>query len=334
MSELAEDRTIVPDALAALYGPVRDELDRVEELLCDELRSDHPFIDRLVQHGFRLSGKRLRPALVLLCGRVAGRLAEEHRRLAAAVELIHTATLVHDDVLDEATMRRHRDTVNARWDNEASVLLGDYLLSLSLSLAASVGDGGACRIISLAARDMCDGELRQVENRGNYGLGEEQYLDIITNKTASLMACCCRLGAHYAHTDAQTGEALARYGRNLGVAFQITDDLLDLLGDEAAAGKSLGTDLSKQKATLPLIRTLTLASPSERQELLDLLSRSGNNRRESVRPWFERFDAVNYAREKAVDFARQAAAELAGLPDSDACRSLLGLTEFVIQRRQ
>lgn len=334
MSELAEDRMIVPDALAALYGPVRAELDQVEQLLRHELRSDHPFIDRLVQHGFRLSGKRLRPALVLLCGRVAGRVGEEHRRLAAAVELIHTATLVHDDVLDEATMRRHRDTVNARWDNEASVLLGDYLLSLSLSLAASVGDSSACRMISLAARDMCDGELRQVENRGNYGLGEAEYLDIIANKTAALMACCCRLGAHYAGAEAETIEALARYGRNLGVAFQITDDLLDLLGDEAAAGKSLGTDLSKQKATLPLIRTLTLTSQTQRAELLAVLARSGSNHREAVRPWFERFGAVDYARQKAADFARQAASELARLPDSDACRSLLGLTEFVLTRRQ
>jgi len=334
MSEVTENHTVVPDALETLYAPVREELDEVEELLRAELRSDHPFIDRLVQHGFRLSGKRLRPALVLLCGKVAGRVGEEHRRLAAAVELIHTATLVHDDVLDEATMRRHHDTVNARWDNEASVLLGDYLLSLSLSLAASVSDGHACRIISTAAREMCDGELRQVENRGNYGLAEDQYLDIIANKTASLMACCCRLGAHYAQAHAETIEALSRYGRNLGVAFQITDDLLDLLGDEAAAGKSLGTDLRKQKATLPLIRTLTLASPAQREELLDLLARSGNNHRELVRPWFERFDAINYARQKAIEFARQAARQIDRLPDCAAQQSLLGLTDFVIQRRQ
>jgi octaprenyl-diphosphate synthase len=148
-----------------------------------------------------------------------------------------------------------------------------------------------------------------------------------------LTACCCGLGSHYAGAELPVCEAMSRYGHDLGVAFQIADDLLDLVGEEAAVGKSLGTDLLKQKATLPLIRLLGTVNPSERSELTAALSRSGNHHREILRPWFERYDAISYARERARDFTQRASAELATLPATDACRSLIGLTEFVIDRR-
>jgi octaprenyl-diphosphate synthase len=320
--------------LRTLYAPVATELEAVENLLQQELSSDHPFVDRLAQHGFRIGGKRLRPALVLLSAQAAGGIRPEHLTLAVTVELIHTASLVHDDVLDEATMRRHLDTVNARWDNEASVLLGDCLFARAMCLASSLDDNYACRIISESARRMCEGELKQVESRGDFALGEENYFAIIAGKTATLTACCCRLGAHYAGADATVCDALDRYGHDLGVAFQITDDLLDLVGDEAAVGKSLGTDLLKQKATLPLIRLLETVNPQERRELTSLLSRSENHQRDALRPWFERGGAIAYARERAEALCRQAGKELAGLPATPACRSLLGLTDFVVSRRQ
>ena len=267
MCQTAENRARTPEDLRNLYQPVRAELDEVERILHTEVHSDNPFIGLLMKHGFRLGGKRLRPALVLLSGKACGQLQKKHLVLAAAVELIHTATLIHDDVLDEATLRRHLDTVNARWGNEVSVLLGDYLLARSICLVTALDDSYASQRIGEASRIMCEGELRQVESRGDFGLTEEQYVDIIAAKTAALCACCCRLGAHCSGAERDLEEALAQYGRQLGIAFQITDDVLDVQGDEAIAGKSLGTDLAKQKPTLPLIRLLGQATPDDRARL-------------------------------------------------------------------
>ncbi|MHC4179247.1 MAG: polyprenyl synthetase family protein [Planctomycetota bacterium] len=334
MERVAEYRARVPEGLRLMYAPVRDELEQVEQILRDELRSDHPFVDRLARHGFRLGGKRLRPALVLLSAKACGTVKPEHLSLAAAVEMIHTATLIHDDVLDEATLRRHLETVNARWDNEASILLGDYLFTRSIRMASTLDDPFACRAIGQAAQTMCEGELRQIESRGNYDLSEKEYLEIIANKTAALTACCCRLGSHYAGASAAVCRTLTRFGRYLGVAFQIADDLLDVLGDEATAGKSLGTDLVKQKATLPLIRLLSRASGQDRAELLEILSRSGNHRREALRPWFERSDAISYARDGALRYARLAADELDRFPATEVRDVLRRLTEFVVTRKQ
>jgi len=334
MDQLVKDRAKFPEVLRMLYAPIRKELDQVEEILRRELHSDYPFVDRLARHGFRLGGKRLRPALVLLSAKASGTLKPAHLELAAAVELIHTATLVHDDVLDEATLRRHLDTVNARWDNEASVLLGDFLFTRAICLAAEVDGSFACRSIGEAAQTMCEGELRQIESRGNYELTEEEYLDIITNKTAALTACCCRLGSHYAGAGPDVCEALARFGRYLGVAFQIADDLLDVLGDEDTAGKSLGTDLVKQKATLPLIRLLERADPSQRDEVIALLSRGGSSHREVLQPWLARFDVLSYTREKAISYTRLAGEQLDAVPSSEVREMLKGLTDFVVTRRQ
>jgi octaprenyl-diphosphate synthase len=334
VERMGDTRVAVPADLRTIYAPVATALEAVEKLLQQELSSDHPFVDQLAQHGFRLGGKRLRPALVLLCAEACGGIRNEHTNLAVTVELIHTASLVHDDVLDEATMRRHLDTVNARWDNEASVLLGDCLFARAMCLASSLDDAYACRVISDSARRMCEGELKQIAGRGNYALSEEDYLAMIAGKTATLMACCCRLGAHYAGAGEATCEALARYGYDLGVAFQIADDLLDLVGDEAAVGKSLGTDLLKQKATLPVIRLLSSVTAAQRQEITSLLSRSENHHRDALQPWFAKHDAISYARGRAEWFSNQAGKELAGLIATPACESLLGLTEFVVNRRQ
>ncbi len=334
MKQATDASRPIPTSLRELYAPIRDELAAVEDLLRAELASDHPFVNLMVKHGFRLGGKRLRPALVLLCAQVVGVLRPEHIQMAAAVELIHTATLIHDDVLDEAELRRHLDTVNARWDNEASVLLGDYLFSRSMCLAASVDDGYACRAIGDAARVMCEGELRQVQHRGDYDLSEAEYYDIIAGKTGALLACSCRLGAHYAAASEEQCAALVRYGDQLGIAFQIADDLLDLTGDEATAGKSLGTDLVKQKATLPLIRLLASVSDAEREPLMTTLANSPDRHYETFRDWFDRYATLAYARDKAFEFACNAAKELAPLPTGPARTSLEGLCEFVVSRRQ
>ncbi|MEN6404874.1 MAG: polyprenyl synthetase family protein [Thermoguttaceae bacterium] len=334
MDSSGNQPVVVPENLRALYAPVARELQEVEELLRRELSSDHPFVDQLVRHGFRLGGKRLRPALVLLSGLACGGLRPEHRVLAAMVELIHTATLIHDDVLDEATIRRHLDTINARWNNETSILLGDYLFAKAMCLAGSLEDPFAIRLISQATRRVCEGELRQVESRGDFDLTEECYFEIVAGKTASLTSCCCEVGAHYAGASPETCAALADYGRDLGIAFQIADDVLDLLGNEAVVGKSLGTDLAKQKATLPLIRLLGTVDRQERPELIAILSRSGNHRQEALRPWFERYQAIPYARQKAGSFSHQAGERLSTLSTTAAAASLRGLTDFVIARQQ
>ncbi|MHC4405953.1 MAG: polyprenyl synthetase family protein [Planctomycetota bacterium] len=323
-----------PQQLDTLYTSIRQDLDEMERVLCAELRSQFPFVDRLAKHGFRLGGKRLRPALVLLTGRACGRVGTEHVLLAAAVELIHTATLIHDDVLDEATLRRHLETVNARWDNEASVLLGDYLFTCAMSMASSLDTPFAARAISETGRTMCEGELRQIESRGNYNLSEDDYLSIIAGKTASLCACCCRLGAHYADADEEQCEAYGRFGLNLGIAFQISDDLLDLLGDEATTGKSLGTDLIKQKPTLPLIRLISRIDGRQRAELVEMLSRPDNLQQQALKPWLDRSDAIDYTRQKAARFARQATEHLPLASPTSATDTLRQLAEFVVNRKR
>ncbi|NQT39238.1 MAG: polyprenyl synthetase family protein [Planctomycetes bacterium] len=333
MSQAIRHGASAQGQLQSIYAPVRTSLDQVEEILRDELSSDDPFVDRLAKHGFRIGGKRLRPALVLLSAQAGGTLRQEHLVLAAVMELIHTATLIHDDVLDEATLRRHEQTVNARWDNEASVLLGDFLFAHAMQMASALDDTFVCRAVSKATKVMCDGELRQVANRGNYDLSEEHYLGIIDGKTAALCACCCQIGAYYAGASEEMGERFYRYGRELGVAFQVADDLLDVIGDEATAGKSLGTDLIKQKLTLPMIRLLGQLSESQREEVQSALASSGNHHRQVLRPWLDRSDAVAYSRDKARHFAQRANAELASLPDSPARKSLGRLTEFVVSRK-
>ncbi len=333
MNEAAEHRVETPQTLPALYAPIQGGLEQVEELFRDVLRSKYPFVDDLVKYGFRLGGKRLRPALVLLSGLACGGQTPAHPLLAAAMEMIHTATLIHDDVLDEATVRRHLDTVNARWDTETSVLLGDYLFARALCLASSLDDVFASREIHHATRVMCEGELRQIESRGDYSLTEEQYYEIVRGKTAALTASCCRLGAHYACGDVEAEESLARYGMHLGVAFQIADDLLDVLGDEAKVGKSLGTDLLKQKSTLPLIRLLDRASAETRVRLIAQLRSSDNHHGEMLRPYWDSTDSIEYSREKAALSCQLAVRELETLPPSAARDSLAGLAEFVVRRQ-
>lgn len=322
--------------LDQLYEPICRELEGCERILRAELRNENAYVDQLVRHGFRLGGKRLRPALLLLAAKAAGNVTQEHLVLAAVVEMIHTATLVHDDVLDGAAVRRHLHTLNARWGNEASVLVGDYLFTHSFYLASTLSDTFACRTIGRATNLVCEGELRQIESRGNFNLSEDEYLAIIEAKTAELCSCSCLLGAHYAGPRVQEAraveEALARYGRWLGIAFQITDDLLDLVGHESATGKSMGTDLALQKPTLPVIRLLEQAGP-RRHDVVELLAADGS-RREELGAWFERTDALAYTRRKAADFARKAGDELRLLAASPARKVLGQLTRFVVDRWQ
>ena len=318
--------------LKKLYQPVAAEMGEVERILHENLRSRHPFVDELVRYGCHLGGKRLRPALLLLTGKAIGPIEPAHLTLAVVVEMIHAASLVHDDVLDEATTRRHLATVNSRWDNEASVLLGDFLFSRALHLASTLETTYACRVIGMTADAVVEGELRQKGTRGDFSLGEDEYLSIIEAKTGELYACSCRLGAHFAGASRAEEDAMTAYGRYLGIAFQIADDLLDLIGDEATTGKSLGTDLEKQKPTLPVIRMLELAEGRGRDRLLEILDGEADSKREVLMPYLEQYDAIAYTHARATQFAERARAQLANFPPSDSLDALHGLTDFVVTR--
>ncbi len=313
------------------YAAVQRDLEEVERVLARTLQSSRPFVAQLLQHLRSYAGKRLRPALLLLTARACGRVLPAHHTLAAVVEMIHTATLVHDDVLDSAIIRRHVATVNAGWGNQSSVLLGDFLFTHAFYLASSV-DAQACRIIGEATNRVCEGELQQTSQRGNLQLREEEYLDMIDGKTAELTACCCRLGALYSGSSQEVVESLTRYGRRLGIAFQIADDLLDLLGEERTTGKSLGTDLEQQKLTLPIIHLLHEAPAETVSRLHHVLQSPGNHKREALRPYLLDSDALTYARSRAEQFAAQAQAELACLEPSPYRTILDSLTEQVVHR--
>jgi octaprenyl-diphosphate synthase len=315
-----------------LYAPVREELAIAEQVFRDQLRSEHPFVDELVSYGCLLGGKRLRPALLLLAAKAAGPIEREHYTLAAVVEMIHTATLVHDDVLDDAETRRHLATVNARWDNEAAVLLGDFLFTHAFYLASTTGSTTACRLIGQATNRVCEGEIKQKGSRGNLALTEAEYFEIIEGKTAALTECSCRLGAIFAGADEGVAHRLAEYGRLLGMAFQIADDLLDVVGEQGVVGKTLGTDLEKQKPTLPLLHTLSRCTDEERQSIADLLFTPTDDRTSRLLPLLEKYDSVDYARRTAEGFVQQAQCQIAGLPPSPCRNTLLAMSEFVVQR--
>lgn len=315
------------------YAPVAQELEEAERILAEAIRNSNPRVAELIAHIGHYRGKRLRPALVLLTGRACGRLTPGHAVLAAVMELIHTATLVHDDVLDGATVRRHVPTVNAGWGNQNSVLFGDYLFTHAYYLATTLGDIRVCQMIGETTNRVCEGELRQGLERGNLDLAEDEYLDIIDAKTAELIACCCKLGAHVSGAAPEVIEALTRYGRWLGQAFQIADDLLDLVGDEGTTGKSLGTDLEQQKMTLPLIHLMERAAAPQGARLRQLLSAPGNHKRDALQPYLQESGALDYAHRRAEDLAARARAELDCLPPSSSRTLLERAAESAVRRK-
>lgn len=322
----------VKGRLASAYAPIAGELAEADRIFEEELGSRFPFVRHLADHCARFRGKRLRPALVLLTARACGGIRPAHPVLAAVVEMIHTATLVHDDILDEAVVRRHAATVNAEWGNEAAVLMGDYLFTHAFHLAASLETTLACRWIGRATNLVCEGEMQQVHNRGNLDLDEAAYFEIIRGKTAELTAVSCRLGAHYAGASEATVAAMDRYGRDLGVAFQIADDVLDLWGEERATGKTLGTDLQKQKLTLPLIRLLNVAPPEVADRIRALLADPDRDHRGDLLPHLEAAGALDYAWERAKDHVDSALDALEILPDSQSKATLRSLAHYTMRR--
>ncbi|MGE0479996.1 MAG: polyprenyl synthetase family protein [Phycisphaerae bacterium] len=320
-------------ALDELYRSIAPDVARAEQIFRDELESDQPFINELCQHVAQYHGKRVRPALVLLSGQACGVLKPAHHVLAAVVEMVHIATLVHDDVLDEADIRRRVATVNRLWGNERAVLLGDYLISHAFHLCSSLDSQYASRLIGRTTNTVCEGEMMQCANRDNFDLSEAGYFDIITRKTAVLLGVCCRLGARYAGADESVCARMDLFGESLGVAFQIVDDLIDLLGDEAEAGKSLGRDVEKGKLTLPLIHYLRTARDDERAAMLTLLRADDPQRYRQIARLLQQSESIDYAQDAAFRRINQALQALGELPPGDAKSSLTAMAEFVLIRR-
>ncbi len=308
------------------------ELVAVEKLFHDELASELTCVNTLVKHVSRFRGKMLRPVLVLLSGKAINKLTEAHTTIATVVEMVHMATLVHDDVLDEAELRRKGATINHLRGNEAAVLLGDYLISHSYHLCSSLGSQMASRIIARTTNQVCEGELLQIDNRNNLDLDEETYLKIISLKTAVLCGTCCYLGAKLADASDADAAALETYGMSLGIAFQIQDDILDLVGDVRQVGKTLGIDVEKGKLTLPVIHFLRSA-PHEHQTLLrSLLSGPVPDKVEKIRNLIMPSQSLHYAQNKAKQLVEEAKSAISGLRDGEAKSVLEAMADFVIER--
>ncbi len=328
MSELRNVRELLERTHAVLGNSLLE----VDRRFDSELASSNPYIADILEHTRRFRGKRLRPMLCLLVAKALGGIQEEHLILATVVEMIHTATLVHDDVLDEADVRRHVATVNVRWNNQTSVLYGDFLFTHAFHLAASTNSAHACRLIGRATNRVCEGELLQTRNRGNLVLSEEEYYSIINGKTAELCAVSCELGAIYAGADETTIKAMESYGRSLGMAFQIADDVLDLVGMEDTIGKTLGTDLAQQKLTLPVIRLIQGTSGADRDRLTHTLETLTPEGQRTVLQQLRDQGFLEESLATARRFAEEARSQLAKLPESGAKDLLMQLPDLSIER--
>ncbi len=318
--------------LAAIYAPVRDDLDSLHRLLEQELQADDPFIGDLVRHVLGTRGKMIRPALVCLAAQASGGAGEARLWLAAAVELIHVASLIHDDVIDESAVRRGVATVNVQWGNQIAVLLGDYLFSKAFDLLSRIRHPEVAPTLAVATVRMSQAEILQVKYGQQPHDDEAVYFQIIAGKTAHLFAAACRAGGLLAGNPL-AAERLGTFGLHWGMAFQITDDALDLVGREGALGKPVYSDIQTGKVTLPVIRTLRQATPQDRDHLLRLMHGPlGDGAREDVRRLLERYGGIEYALDVAGRYSRRAADALAPLPPGPAKDSLLALTEFVVVR--
>ncbi len=321
--------------LDSIIAPVERDLRKFEVHFRRSLTSNVGLVDAVVRYMVKRKGKRIRPALVMLSAGACGGVNDATFRGAALVELLHTATLIHDDVVDEAETRRNWPSINAIWKNKVAVLLGDYVLSRGLLLSLEHNDIDFLRSTSTAVKRMSEGELLQIQKSRQLRNDEETYFQIIGDKTASLLATCCEIGALSVTGDSETVARLRLYGENLGIAFQIRDDILDFTGTESTIGKPVGGDLKEKKFTLPLIHAFTNA-PSDRRKTVLRSLKKGVKRKDidDIIRFVEEFGGIAYARATAETYRDRAMEQLAALPDSEAKQSLLQLADFVVTRKK
>jgi len=324
---------------SAISERLGEELDQVQKLFAQELSSSLDCVNDLVTHIEQYRGKMLRPTLVLVTAMATSsdgaKVTHAHQQLAAVVEMVHMATLVHDDVLDEAAVRRGGRTVNGLRGNEAAVMLGDYLISHAYHLCSHMDSPLASRVVSASTNQVCAGELHQLANRENWELDQETYYQIIRDKTACLCGTCCSLAALFNDLSADVADEMYIYGEKLGLAFQIIDDVLDLTGSEDTVGKTLGLDLRKGKLTLPLIYLLQQVDGDTGQELRVLLesSRESDSTIARIRELIDKHDAVAYATNAAQGLVDRAKQSLGSLPQSPAHDLLSQMANAVLTRK-
>lgn len=315
--------------LLKLLDPIGAELIRVEEALASQVRGFEPGVNDYIQYVLGGIGKRLRPALALLAGGATGGIDEGHITLGVIVELIHVATLVHDDVLDEAQLRHGLPTSNSRWGNEISVLLGDCLFAHSLRLAAAYPTTTVCRRVSEATNIVCSGEILQTRRRFDMDLTLAQYLDIINMKTGALFAVSCELGALLNAAPPEVVKGYTDFGSNLGIAYQIYDDCVDIFGQERQAGKSLGTDMKKGKLTLPFLLLLQHTDVANRRELGEMIFRDEPGERSRLIRLVMGNGVVSESLLTIDSYISRAEANLASLPVNAYSKTLAGLLHFI-----
>lgn len=321
-------------SLSTIKAPVASEMEEFEVKFRASMKTHVLLLDKIMSYIIKRKGKQMRPMFVFLSAGTCGGIQESTYRGASLIELLHTATLVHDDVVDDANYRRGFFSVNALWKNKIAVLVGDYLLSRGLLLSVDHGDYDLLRIVSQAVRMMSEGELLQMEKARNLDITEAVYYDIIRQKTASLIASCCAVGAASAGGDPKTIDTMRQFGEKVGMAFQIKDDLFDY-GD-TEVGKPLGIDIREKKMTLPLIHALSKASWSDKRRLINIVKKHNENRKKvnELVQYVRDHGGIAYANEVMHRYYQEAREILAGFPDSPYRQSLSDLVQFTIDRRK
>jgi octaprenyl-diphosphate synthase len=311
---------------------LRSFMGRFEDGLNGFAREQKGFLSQLMDYVLSGSGKRVRPALVYVCSRWGNARPEDVERAALAVEFIHIATLIHDDLVDEAVLRRQKPTVTVKFGEGAAVLLGDYVYAQSFAQLGALGDAELIRLFSETTLSMCDGEIGQIERRYDFDLTEEDYLSFLDKKTASLMAAACRAGGRLAGLTAAHQATLETFGRKIGLAFQIVDDILDLEGEEAVTGKTLRTDLKHGKMTLPLIHYRAQLPTAGARTALQAELRSLNGNMPDLIRRVAEAGSMTYARQKVQDLLRDAEKSIASLPENPSRALLLSIAQRLSDR--
>jgi octaprenyl-diphosphate synthase len=326
-------RASVPD-LASIQAPVADRLDRVVEEFRRILVADFDGVTEVNEYLLQIRGKLFRPSLLLLCNEIGSPRTPRAETLAAVVELIHLATLVHDDAVDHSVLRRGMPTVNALWSHQVAIIMGDFLYSRSISELARLDSIDPIRILAAASNSMSVGELRQLASCDALGFSEADYYQLIDCKTASLISAACELGAFAGNPSFRA--PLARFGRELGMAFQIADDLLDYTAEEADIGKPSGLDLREHKVTLPLVAALRSMSAPERSRVEEFFTSAEPDDEEiaAIVEIVGRRGGLDYAKARAHDYARRASDALVGLPEGPAVQALRQSIVYAIERRR
>jgi octaprenyl-diphosphate synthase len=316
----------------AFYSVVAEDFAAVDGIIRQQLTSHVPLVEKIGDYIISAGGKRLRPLLVLLCGRALGHRDDDLRLLAATIEFLHTATLLHDDVVDMSGMRRGRSTANALWGNAPSVLVGDFLYSRSFEMMVELDSMPVMRILSKATRIIAEGEVLQLSKIRDASTTEETYMEVIRGKTAMLFEASTHSAAALAKCPAEQRDALRTFGDHLGIAFQLVDDLLDYRGDAETLGKNVGDDLAEGKPTLPLIYTMREGSEAESALVRRAIQKGGIDDLENIREAVESAGALDYTATLARQFAERAIACLDSLPNSEYRQSLIELSQFAVAR--